>query len=639
MLTRSLSPRDRVRVAAQLVDGEVLNEYDRERSVNELPPHTPWAMYLANDEQRYEYLCFDLDSSRGNADYDAGRLSLWLDELNIEHLTAESGPTGGRHVWIGMADDLEAAHVKDLAQLAAQLLPSLDPTPLINPATGCVRPPGAPHRRGGVSQAQGPLSALTNKRVSADAITDLRAFLLDAGAEVIAPTTSTVRGMAVDDDGHPYIAGAKRPLSARLAAMLDAPPAEDASYTLATVLAGCAHARWRHRDVLALVDTAPALEHVRTMRAAASQRVPRSAQGRIRALSSAWRHAVAYAASRPLSDSGDDDGFLFRAETALTAVERAQERADTMPGLWGADRASSASRGGRGTHSRRAVLDALCLYMAQAANSIVEADVRRLSADTGYGRSTVHDALQALSQPTSDGEPESAWIVRVGDADAPHGQRYRLSDRFSTDPEDTNRTQVRARPRAASPTANRARWITRLSTDLSPLSHDTFAAPRSLGRTAGLIYKKLPSEGTATVDELCRQTGLDAGRVRAALKRLHEHQLCRRVPHGWSRADAEALDRAAESIDVAGYLDARKDRYNIERAVWGWWQAEYQWMRKANKKRRRRRAATGVALFAQNDRPDYAQYPRGPDRRGNHREARRLVEAGALSPDRLATAA
>jgi len=55
-------------------------------------------------------------------------------------------------------------------------------------------------------------------------------------------------------------------------------------------------------------------------------------------------------------------------------------------------------------------------------------------------------------------------------------------------------------------------------------------------------------------------------------------------------------------------------------------------MRKPNKKRRGRRATTGVALFAQNDRPDYARYPRGPDGRGDHKQALQLVRAGILSP-------
>ena len=105
--------------------------------------------------------------------------------------------------------------------------------------------------------------------------------------------------------------------------------------------------------------------------------------------------------------TGDDTNYLARANTALAAVERAQERADAMPGLWGADRASSAARRSTGTHSTRAVLDALCLYIAQSAQLVVEADVRRLSADTGYGRTTVHTALQALTRPVVDDDASS----------------------------------------------------------------------------------------------------------------------------------------------------------------------------------------------------------------------------------------
>lgn len=631
-LTRALSPRDRVRAAAQLASGEILNEYDHEWSTNELPPRTPWAMYLAGEDRRYAYLCFDFDSSRGNAPYDAARFSHWLDELNIAHLACASGPTGGRHVWMGLAESVDADLVRTLALLTAQLLPSLDPTPLANPATGCVRPPGAPHRLGGVSVAQGPLSALTNCTVPADAITDLTAFLVDTGAELPSPTLGLLRGMTVDDDGHPYIAGPKRPLTPRVAAMLAAAPAEDTSYTLAAVLAGCAHARWRYADVLALVDE-PAFEHVRTLRGrAGADRIPRSDRGRIRTLDAAWNSAVRYVAAHPLNGTGNDTNYLARSNTALAAVERAQERADAMPGLWGADRASSAARRSTGTHSTRAVLDALCLYIAQSAQLVVEADVRRLSADTGYGRSTVHTALQALAQPLIDGNAESAWIVRVGEPEAPHGQRYRLSERFSTDAEDHNRTQVLARPRPARPPLNRNYWTARLARGLHSLAHDTFAAPHSLGRTAGLVFKHLFPDAASTVDDLVQRTGLDASRVRATLHRLRFHRVARRGGTGWSRGDDAALDAAADALDVAGYLDDRRARYGAERGRWEWWNAELTWMRKAGKKRRGRRAPSGVALFAQNDRPDYARYPRGPDGRGDHREALSLVRAGVLSP-------
>lgn len=50
------------------------------------------------------------------------------------------------------------------------------------------------------------------------------------------------------------------------------------------------------------------------------------------------------------------------------------------------------------------------LYIAQSAQLTVEADIRRLSADTGYGRTTVHTALRSLARPLVDGEAESARI-------------------------------------------------------------------------------------------------------------------------------------------------------------------------------------------------------------------------------------
>jgi hypothetical protein len=62
-------------------------------------------------------------------------------------------------------------------------------------------------------------------------------------------------------------------------------------------------------------------------------------------------------------------------------------------------------------------------------------------------------------------------------------------------------------------------------------------------------------------------------------------------------------------------------------------------MTKARKKRRARRSPTGAVLFTQNDRPDYARYPRGPSSRGDHRAAKKLIEAGALRPLNLAAVA
>lgn len=636
-LARALSPRPRIRIADRLADGELLNAYSRDVSVFAEQPQSPWAMYLATDAGAYRFLCFDLDASRGNTVYDAGKLTLWLNELGIDHVLTKSGPSGGRHVWLALEEEASAETVRELAQLTAQLLPSLDPTPLTNPRTGCVRPPGSPHRNGDSSRPAGPLDALLDPSVTPDQMREFRAFLIDLGAEELAPVTSLTTGMVIDADGHPHIAGTKRPLSSRVRLVLDTPPDDDASLSLAMVLAGCANARWTLSDVRELVDDAPAFEHVRSQRHKHGHRIPRTLQGRERALVSAWRHAVTFVAANPSMGDGADEGFLARCAATVEAIDAAQARADAMPGLWGGDRASSSQRSRTGTHSTRAVLDALCLYMAQAAQLTVEADVRRISADTGYGRTTVHEALRRLATPADEASPESAWIVREGTPEGAHAQRYRLSQKFSTGVEVGNRTQVRARPPSPSPLQARTRHTNRLAKNLQTLAHDTFAAPRSMGRTAGLVYKHINEGSVLTVDELTRSTGLDALRTRQALRTLHLHGLLSRTDHGWTREEGCDVDVVAYALNVAGHLEARRARYADERHCWAWWQAEVQWMSRRGKQRRRRRSPTAAQLLSVSNRPDYPRYPRS-EGRGDHRAALALVRAGTVDAPALRAA-
>ncbi|WP_394255427.1 hypothetical protein [Pseudoclavibacter helvolus] len=636
-----MSPRPRIRVADRLADGEIVNGYSRDVSVFAEQPQTPWAMYLATETGDYRFVCFDLDAGRGNAVYDAGKLALWLNELGIDHVVTQSGPSGGRHVWLALEAAAAAEAVRELAQLAAQLLPSLDASSLTNPRTGCVRPPGSPHRSGGSSTPTGPLDALLDPSVTPDQVRELRAFLIDAGAELLAPVTSLAKGMAVDVDGHPHIVGTKRPLSSRVRLVLDTPPADDASFALATVLAGCANARWTLADVRELVEEAPAFEHVRSQRHKHGHRIPRTPQGRARTLTSAWRHAVTYVAANPTTGDGNDDDFLSRCAVTVEAVDAVQARVNAMPGLWGGDRASSASRTRTGTHSTRAVLDALCLYMVQAVQLTVEADVRRISADTGYGRTTVHEALRRLATPTDEASPESAWIVREGVPEGVHAQRYRLSQKFSaefsTGAGAGNRTQVRARPADSSPLQARTRHIARLAGNLQTLAHDTFAAPHSLGRTAGLVYKSIEEGSVLTVDDLTCTTGLDAARTRQALRILHAHSLLTRTDHGWTQEATTGLDAVAHVLGVAGHLEARRARYVEERDCWAWWQAEVQWMSRRGKQGRGRRSPTSTPIFTVGERPDYPRYPRSAGR-GDHRAALAFVRAGSVQPPALLAA-
>src|SRR3954471_23931993 len=100
--------RGRVRVADLDATGAALNVYRREISVDGPPPHRPYAVYLADIDGGYRLLGLDLDSGRGPVGEDLAELHALLDRAGLPHLVCASGPGGGRHVWIGLAEAVPA---------------------------------------------------------------------------------------------------------------------------------------------------------------------------------------------------------------------------------------------------------------------------------------------------------------------------------------------------------------------------------------------------------------------------------------------------------------------------------------------------------------------------------------------------
>lgn len=625
-LTRRISPHYRVRLASRDADGSILNSYPRTISVRQPVPDTPWAMPLADENRQYRFLCFDLDAAKGQSARDAARLAKWLDELNIAYLTTISGPSGGRHVWVSLSEPAEPETAAHVAALARQVLPSLDTSPLTNPTTGCVRPPGTPHRNGGSSRIiAGHPSVLEDPSTTYSDIENLIMFLLDAGAvdEVNPPTGTFGPSVERDRAGNPYLTGSRRSLTPRIEQMLAEEPGPDMSVTMNTVLTGLAYARWRFADVETLLPSCPAFEHARS-RSTGMRRLPRTDRQALARLRRGWADAVSFISQNPLTDVvGDDEGFLARVDEAVRAVEALQVRAGTSPGRWGEDSGSTAARRGRGRPSERAVLDAICLYALQSARTEVEADGRRLALDTGYGREACRLALLSL---VADG-----WLEHAGDAERPHGARYRLS----TASHNQEWAQATTRPdiqhTRSSQLDVRSRLIGELERKLAAGNHDVFTAPGSLGRACGRLLAALQPALVETTADLVSRTGAPPARLRRGLLRLSRHGLISRVDAGWVRTDTDKRDEVAALLGVTGYLQTRGRRYTEERQVWAWWQAECVWMSRPAKRRRRREGSSAAALFAVSDRPEFQAYPRGPDHRGDHRAARVLIRTAALS--------
>ena len=236
-------------------------------------------------------------------------------------------------MWLGLRESLDAEVVRALAHLLKAWLPTLDVAPLVNPVSGCVRPPGAPHRLGGCSRViAGAVTVLTDPTVTTGQVHDLMTRLAEF-VQTTTPAAQAARRRPVAEvDGLPFLPGPKRALSASCRALLETPPTCDLSAVLWRVLCGAAAARWRYADVAALAD-APGLEHVRTLRSGAT-RMPRPRRGPaspVAVLRRQWTRAVHAVAALAPGHDGTDVTFESRAEIVTGIVRTVQPEPSTIP--------------------------------------------------------------------------------------------------------------------------------------------------------------------------------------------------------------------------------------------------------------------------------------------------------------------
>ncbi len=213
-LTRRVSPRAVVRLAVADDAGRPQNLYPGRAPIDGPAPNLPWAVPLTDEHRRFHLVAFDLDLGHGDGNVirDAQQLTGWLNQLQIEHTVAQSGPSGGRHVWLSLHEPATAVLVSNLADHAAGALPTLDLSALKNAAWGSMRPPGAPHRSGGHSVVlSGPDEPL-RPAVTAEQLARLT-FVIAAAADARQPRPEPLPAggpLPVDADGHRYLPGPRR---------------------------------------------------------------------------------------------------------------------------------------------------------------------------------------------------------------------------------------------------------------------------------------------------------------------------------------------------------------------------------------------------------------------------------------------
>jgi len=610
-LTGRISPRDVVRVAVVDAAGRPQNLYPAVAPIDGPAPQLPWAVPLTDEQGRFHLIAFDLDLGHGDGNVirDTQQLTGWLGQLRIEHTVAQSGPSGGRHVWLSLTESAPAELVSALADYAAGALPSLDLSALKNAAWGSVRPPGAPHRSGGHSVVlNGPDEPL-RPAVTVEQITRLTAMIATvAVARQLRPAPlPATTPLPVDADGHRYLPGQRRPLPPGSARALKTVPA-DASATMFTVLLGAVRARWHLADILPVIDQ-PGLEHIRSERHAGGREL-RSPRDRQRVLARQWNKAVDAVQNTPDTAAAtvDDPTFSDRAADISAQIHSTQARADAAPGRWNTRTGPSARR----------VLDALCLLALTAITATVEADTRRLALLTGLGRETVRVRLHQLANDN--------WISLTEPAAGRRGHVWTIT-RLPASPAQISYPQAPSLPRSQGvppPGFPRTHWQQKLRTRLADQAHDVFT-PAGLGHAAGQLYAQLSPTPTDTA-ELVGWTRRAPDQVNVLLADLLAVRLIIRTATGWRRPRNDRRTATARRLGTNGTLDGRRTRYEHERRLWAWWCDELDWMRLPRTdpaKRRRGQLAVGQLTF-DGARP-HGRYPRDSRGRADHRRAADLA--------------
>lgn len=123
------------------------------------------------------------------------------------------------------------------------------------------------------------------------------------------------------------------------------------------------------------------------------------------------------------------------------------------------------------------------------------------------------------------------------------------------------------------------------------------------------------------------------------LERLRDSGVVVVSDAGWSRPPVDGRDAAAERLSVHGRLRDREKRYELERELWAWWQAEQTWMHAPRRSDARRRPRPGqVLLVPITETNVFGAHPRRDDGRADYRRARAIlsddspVNARPISP-------
>ena len=535
-----------------------------ERPLTKLLPRSgPAAVLVYGLDGTCRALCLDLDVTGDDVAAtaaEAADLEHWLVECGARVVT-DVGPTGGRHVYVPLAERLAFDVARELVEALALLFPSLDPSPHRSVRSGCIRTPGALHKTWGHQQLTMSLSAaydVLQRPNGADVVEAMRARLRPQIAAWRARATpprghlELAGGVDVDDHAPAQPAGRAgevRGSVLRIAreGIYDVVRYPTPSEARAAVMAAAARAGWRLVDVVARIEDgrwaglaalyahhSPGSQRHRITRdwSAAAALVARTQKTNpqtrvhvdpendtVRRSNTSVPESHGGAHPQPGTDptAGDEHAFIRTWRAALRTTE--QHR---FPG--------------RSGYAVRFVLRALGGFAHSTESRYVAVGTRSLAIAAGMEHSTVSLALKAAAA--------AGWCDRLEAAHGEHADLYALT--IPTDLADR---------------ADELRWDTGKLHALRP-------AFRALGHVAALTFEALEAGRARSVLEAARTTGISRSAVHEAVDALAAWGLVSRDDAGGLVAHPDKLLAAAEQLGALDVVAAQIRTYARHRIAW-----------------------------------------------------------------------
>ena len=182
-----IAGRPRVRISR---DGGRNYPQRHERDLTDELPTRPAAVLIHAGDGTCRTLCLDFDAKGPN-----GQAAVLEDVHMVSGLLHAAGaawirdrsPSGGRHLYVPLAEPLPFHRGRELVEALALVAPTLDPSPHRGLRHGCIRVPGSVHASGGHQELESDLEqalAVATHRNGPDAVERLWSELEDQRTQV-----------------------------------------------------------------------------------------------------------------------------------------------------------------------------------------------------------------------------------------------------------------------------------------------------------------------------------------------------------------------------------------------------------------------------------------------------------------------